>query len=339
MVMNGPGDRSGRVAPRRPPARGPVSSRAFAALDGEAVQAAEVNEYDVLDDADVQLALWCLYELAYRGFEDVDPDAEWWPAVVAFRRSLEQPFERAVRRAVRDRLADIPQGMPVASAIFALVEQDSSPSLAAFLHRQASRSEMLDFLRQRSIYHLKESDPHSFVLPRLDGPPKAALAELQYDEYGAGRPERLHATLFADALDACGLDRTYGAYLDEATAPTLAVNNVMSLFALNRRLRGAALGHLAVFEATSSLPSRKIATGVRRLGLPEAVALYYDEHVEADAVHEQLAARGVCQTLVDAEPQLREDVLLGAATCLELDGRAALAQLAQWGRADIGASA
>ena len=46
------------------------------------------------------------------------------------------------------------------------------------------------------------------------GAPKAALVEIQADEYGGGRPERMHARLFADAMDALGLDARYGAYLD-----------------------------------------------------------------------------------------------------------------------------
>ena len=153
-------------------------------------------------------------------------------------------------------------------------------------------------MTQRSLYHLKESDPTAFVLPRLDGPAKAALAELLYDEYGGGRPDRLHATLFARALEGCGLDPAYGAYVDLTPGYTLAVNNAMSLFGLHRRLRGAALGHLAAFEATSSLPCRRIASGIRRLGLPDAVWDYFDEHVEADAVHEQVALRNICGTLV-----------------------------------------
>ena len=49
----------------------------------------------------------------------------------------------------------------------------------------------------RSAYQLKEADPHSWALPRLSGPPKAALVEVQADEYGGGRPERIHAELFA----------------------------------------------------------------------------------------------------------------------------------------------
>ena len=52
--------------------------------------------------------------------------------------------------------------------------------------------------------------------PAARGPPKAALVEIQADEYGGGRPERMHAQLFADAMAALGLDSGYGAYLDSA---------------------------------------------------------------------------------------------------------------------------
>ena len=66
----------------------------------------------------------------------------------------------------------------------------------------------------------------------------------------------------------------------------------MTLFGLHRRLRGAIAGHLAAFEMTSSLPNRTYGDGFRRLGFGGDVTGYFDEHVEADAVHEQIAASG-----------------------------------------------
>jgi len=48
------------------------------------------------------------------------------------------------------------------------------------------------------------------------------------------------------------------------------------------------------------------AQGLRRLEMPEEIAAYYDEHVEADAVHEQLAVREICAPLVATEPGLTE---------------------------------
>ncbi len=106
----------------------------------------------------------------------------------------------------------------------------------------------------------------------------------------------------------------------------------MSLFGLNRRLRGAAMGHLAAFEMTSSLPSRKMSQGLDRLGLGGAMTAYYDEHVEADAIHEQLAARDICGTLAEDEPDQAAEILFGAFTCLDLEARFATALLGVLGR-------
>ena len=147
--------------------------------------------------------------------------------------------------------------------------------------------------------------------------------ELMYDEYGAGDPNRLHSHLFARGMEAAGLRAEYGAYVDEAPAEILEQNNAMTLFGLHRRWRGAALGHLAAFEATSSLPSRRMAQGLERLGFAPELVEYYTEHVEADAVHEQLAVRTICGSLVEAEPTLADDVFFGAFTCLDLEDRVA----------------
>ena len=318
-----------------PRPRGPLSEAVHARLEGRPHELPALDTaLDVLSDDDLHLALWMHYELHYRGFDGC-ADLEWDPGTIAWRRELESRFESALRSATAPYVEDaLGCSDDVAEQIEHLVEAVEGPSLAGFLQREATREQVLEFLAVRSLYHLKESDPHSFVLPRIDGPAKAALAELQYDEYGAGRPERLHATLFGDALEAAGLDRRYGAYVDRVPGHTLAVNNVMSLFALQRRLRGAALGHLTAFEVTSSVPCRRIAAGIERVGLPDVTAAYFHEHVEADAVHEQVALRDICGAFVRAEPQLRPDVLFGVAACLHLDVLSATAQLAAWTAGD-----
>ncbi|WP_082748332.1 iron-containing redox enzyme family protein [Nocardioides jensenii] len=319
-----------------PDPRGPLSQQvghvlAGRACEGPAVTALPLPTGEVLDSEDLQLALWMLFELHYRGFDGVDPDLEWDPVLIHSRGMLEGCLEgelrgltaEDVRRAQR-------RGGDLAGRLTWLIDDLDRGSLATFLQRSATVDQFADFMRQRSIYHLKESDPQSFVLPRIGGPAKVALAELQYDEYGAGRPERLHADMFGRALDAMALDSGYGAYIDEASAATLAMNNVMSMFGLRRRLRGAALGHLAAFEATSSAPCRRIVSGIERLGLPAATAAYFDEHVEADAVHEQLAIRNVCAALTDDEPELADDVLFGAASCLRMAEIAGEALVGSW---------
>jgi hypothetical protein len=315
-----------------PHERGPISSHVIQTLAGDNDRASvlALGPGEIIGDADVQLALWMIYELHYRGFDGVPADSEWDLGLLSLRRVIERSFEIELRTATKDLLQDIPRDGDIGQQLLDLVAADESPSTAAYLHRRAALEQMLDYLRERSIQQLKESDPQSFVLPRLDGAAKAALAELQYDEYGGGRPARLHATMYADALEAAGLDRTYGAYIDEVSGLSLASTNVMTMFGLNRRLRGAAMGHLAAFEASSSVPSRKVAAGIERVGLPDVVSAYFHEHVEADAVHEHIATHDICGAMVAEDPSLREDVLFGAASGLHLDALSGAELLQRW---------
>lgn len=317
------------MAAEVPVARGPVSAWVVHALrEGAAGDPPPLPEVTIIEDDDVQLALWMLYELHYRGFRDV-PDWEWDPILIGLRRTLETAYENALRVTLEEVASGQTSG-DIGQVLLDMAQADNGPGVASFLQRKATREQMRDYLRERSVQQLKESDPQSFVLARLDGQAKVALAELQYDEYGAGRTTQLHSTLYADALRAVGLNSRYGAYINDVSAVSLACANVMSLFSLNRRLRGAAMGHLAAFEATSSLPCRKISIGLARLHFPPAAAVYFDEHVEADAVHEQIAARDICTALVTEDPSLREDVLFGAAACLYLDGLVGTWLLERW---------
>jgi hypothetical protein len=285
---------------------------------------------DPLADEDLQLALYLCYELHYRGLPGVDERWEWSPSLLALRQALETRFEGALR-------ADVaPAGPPPAPerfdvALRAIADADDSPSLSRHVERAATLEHVREFLIHRSAYQLKEADPHSWAIPRLSGSPKAALVEIQADEYGGGRPERMHARLFADTLEALGLDPRYGAYLERLPAATLATVNLMSLFGLHRRLRGALVGHLALFEMTSSIPNRRYADGLRRLGCDNRAAThFFDEHVTADAVHEAVAAVDLAGGLARQEPELAEDILWGASALVEVEGRWARTLLDAW---------
>jgi hypothetical protein len=281
---------------------------------------------DISADRDFQLALWCCNELSYRGFERVSADLEWDPEIVAFRTELERPWSQWLQATFRRPAGDA----PIATQLRELIEADDGPALATYLHRRARLDQFRQFVLNRSIYQLKEADPHSYAIPRLDGKTKAALVEIQADEYGGGRPERMHAELFRTTMRWLDLDDTYGAYVPDVPAVTLALSNLMSLFALHGRWTGALLGHLAALEMTSTLPNRRYAAGAQRLGASPEQAQYFTEHVEADAVHEQIAAHDLCGSYVAQHPDAATDVLLGAAACLGLDNLFATHLLAAW---------
>ncbi|TDE08115.1 iron-containing redox enzyme family protein [Jiangella asiatica] len=279
-------------------------------------------------DDDLQLALWCCYELHYRGFADVPAEMEWDVDVLRFRADLERHWTACLRQLCAGREVD--PALPAPRLLRQIVDADDAPSLSRYLQRHATREQFREFARNRSIYQLKEADPHTFGIPRLDGAAKAAMLEIQADEYGGGRPERMHAELFRRTMRWLGLSDEYGYYVPQVPAVTLAVSNLMSLFGLHRRWLAALLGHLAVFEMTSTEPNRRYAAGVRRLGGDDDAARYFDEHVEADAVHEQIAAHDLCGSYLRAHPDAAIDLAFGATACLVVDGLFAKTLLVSW---------
>src|SRR4051794_27784265 len=87
---------------------GPLTEALAAALrrgDPEALPAAPPPSAHPLAADDLQLALWCLFELHYRGFAEVGEEWEWEPAAIGLRRALEQTLLATLRRDV-----DVPAG-------------------------------------------------------------------------------------------------------------------------------------------------------------------------------------------------------------------------------------
>lgn len=301
------------VEPKLPRAIGPLSSavidtlqRVRPALHARPIDVplCEADPYGL----DLQLALYVCYELHYRGFAGVNPRWEWNPSLLHVRGRLEETFLSAVRQDV----GEIDPDETAADAMDALsVEPADGAGPSYYLRDTGTWEQMREYFVHRSLYHLKEADPHAFAIPRLIGQAKASFVAVEFDEYGAGRGERVHQQLFADLLDAAGLDSAYLGYLNDVPADALASVNLMSLFGLHRALRGAAIGHFASTEITSSPGSRRLVDALERMGAPEPCIGFYREHVEADAVHEQVVRTDVVGDLVAREPHLDRDVVFG----------------------------
>ena len=319
-----------------PQARGPLSEQLFAALEGPADEGlaapGAIDSSDPIGDEDLQLALYVSYELHYASIRGVDEAWEWAPSHLAFRAPLERCFEAAVAALVPP--ADPDEVAAVSESLQAIVAEDPGPPLSRHMETRGTREQMLEHVVHRSAYQLKEADPHTWAIPRLSPKPKAALLEVQADEYGGGSSERMHSVLFAKTMAGLGLDPAYGRYLDLWPAPTLATVNLMTGFGLHRRRRGALVGHIAAFEMTSSIPNRRYGNGLRRLGCGRDVTHFYDEHVEADAVHENIAAWDLAGGLAAAEPEVAADILFGARALLQIEARWASHLMGAWGRGE-----
>ncbi|RKN43985.1 iron-containing redox enzyme family protein [Streptomyces hoynatensis] len=314
-----------------PEARGPLSAAVLDALRADpGAQAPPWPGVAAADPwgEDLQLALHTCYELHYRGLPGVADGWEWDAELLRFRQALERAFHDALRQAV-------PGGHEAEAALDGLlVAPAEDTGLSAHLHAEGDWPRLREYFVHRSIYHLKEADPHAWAIPRLEGRAKAALVAVEYDEFGGGREDRMHARLYAELLAAAGLDDGYLAYLDDVPAEPLALVNLMSLCGLHRGLRGALVGHFAAAEITTAPSARRLAAALERVGAAPACVRFFTEHIEADAVHEQVMRREVVGGLLAGEPELAADVVFGVQATEYLEGRLADRLLGAWRRGE-----
>jgi hypothetical protein len=311
--------------PSLPEPRGPLSDAVVTALadgSGDPLAAADARGAEAFGE-DLQLALYICYELHYQAFGGVDSAWEWDPELLRLRGAMERRFLSALGATLGRRGEDV-------DAALRRVLTDSPPSVSAYLRDEGEWWQMREYLVHRSLYHLKEADPHAWVIPRLRGRAKAALVAVEFDEFGGGREERMHARLFADLMAGAGLDPHYGHYLGVVPAVTLATVNMMSLFGLHRAMRGALVGHFAAAEITTAPNAQRMADALERLGAEPRCVVFFTEHVEADAVHEQVLRNDVIGDLVAHEPELAADVVMGMRATEILEDRLGTHLLDRW---------
>ncbi|MFD4638125.1 iron-containing redox enzyme family protein [Lentzea sp. NPDC058436] len=307
-----------------PTPRGPLSEQVVAALsgapDGRPVPFTAADPYG----EDLTIALHTLYELHYGGFDGVDPAWEWDPELLRLRAQAERVFLAALR-------SDVDGGDNLDGTLDALlVEHVPGSGVSHHLRDNGTWEQMCEYFAHRSVYHHKEADPHAWVIPRLRGRAKAALVAVEFDEYGGGRADRMHSRLFVDLLEGAGMSSDHLRYLDDVPAPAIAIVNMMSLFGLHRSLRGALVGHFAAAEITTGPSAQRMVQALTRMDADPRCVEFFTEHIEADAVHEQIMRHDVIGSLLEQEPTLRDDVVFGVQATNLLESRLADHLLAAW---------
>ena len=161
------------AGPQLPRPRGPMSAHLLERLrlapHAIPVPTAPHRPADPLGDEDLQLALYVLYELHYRGFAGVHDEWEWNASLLGLRCQLEDELEAGVTAVLGP-----PESVDMAAehmdlALREIVDADDAPSLARYIECRADPEQFREALIHRSAYQLKEADPHAWALPRLWG--------------------------------------------------------------------------------------------------------------------------------------------------------------------------
>ncbi len=324
---------------RLPTGRGPMSACVLDILNGSDEQsydrAPELRTDALLDGRsdDVQLALYLCYEVQYAGLPGTE-HLEWDLKLIEIRQTLERAFlttlDEEIARSSAGRRPEPTSPHAVSATIRHLLDADDGPSLSRYMETAGTLEQMRELIVHRSPYQLKEGDPHTAGVQRLNGRAKQILVQIQAGEYGADAPgRRTHAALFADTMCSLGLDPTPNAYLDVLPASSLAISNLISMFGFNRRWRGSLVGQLAAFEMTSVIPMGRYAAGLVRMGAPNRSGRFYDVHVMADAEHEVMAIEMVEQQCT-LEPTTADDVVFGVQSTMVVERWFAETLLHSW---------
>jgi hypothetical protein len=189
--------------------------------------------------------------------------------------------------------------------------------MAGFYRERATLEQMKEIVAQRSLFFLKEPDPWAMVIPSLRGEAKAGLLDVLLDEYGWGRHDHMHSTVYENLMGALGLETGFDAYFERTAWQFLAVLNYQWMLARHRRLCRRMYGYIYLVEADSPDSMRDYLAAWDRLGIQdEAVRKFYDLHVTADEGHQQVALQEMIMPVVRAEPGAARDIARGV-----LEGR------------------
>jgi hypothetical protein len=117
------------------------------------------------------------------------------------------------------------------------------------------------------------------------------------------------------------LDPAPGAYVDQVPGVTLSTDSLVSIFGLHRRWRGALVGHLAAFEITSVALMSRYAAAIRRLGMGDRAAEFYDVHVIAGETHHHISADELLVGLAESDPEAAADAPFGVSALVAVESR------------------
>ena len=212
---------------------------------------------------------------------------------------------------------------------------DEDGSWGEYVSQTASLDAMKRIVLQRSLFFLREPDPWIYAVPTLAGIAKAGLIDLLLDEYGWGKLDHMHSSVYARVMKALKLKTARDHYEKQTSWQYLATLNHQWMCALDPRLSRRLVGTIYLTEADSPGAMTNYLAAWDRLGIDDTnVAEFYDLHVHADENHRDVALHEVAMPVIEAEgPRAAREIAKGI-----FDGRALEAAFAtsEMARAEAG---
>ncbi len=177
-----------------------------------------------------------------------------------------------------------------------------------WLAAEASLAQMRWFLTQEAAGEAGFEDLLAYTQVKLPPRPKLECARNFWDEMGHGKQGAMHGQMLERMVRELDLHPA----IDTTVWESLALANTMVGLATTRRYGYHAIGALGVVELTAPGRVKKVAAGMRRLGLGGQASAYFDLHGALDVSHARAWMREVIHPLVESDPACGQFIAEGA---------------------------
>jgi len=191
-------------------------------------------------------------------------------------------------------------------------------ALFPWLERDASRSDMVWFLRQEVAGEAGFEDLVALAQLKLPSRPKLELARNYWDEMGQGNPSGMHGPMLSRLAAALDIGATPA---ENVVWEALSLANLMMALAVERRYAYHAIGALGVIELTAPARAQCVNAGLKRLGIEGEARRYFALHATLDVKHSEAWNREVLHPLVAADPRVATLIAEGALMRLHAGAR------------------
>jgi hypothetical protein len=251
-----------------------------ALASGQEVELAHLWGLQPHDSRDRLLSLLRLYELHTAPLDELGESVRWQhhPTISTIKATCEA-----------DWLAEL-DGVPVPTdlpdelvpALRTIAARNRKPAVYVWLAKEATREEVVDFLRWEGGPDAGFDDLVAACQIGLTGQAKMELATNYWDEMGNGDPTEVHTTLHDQLAAALGLRR-----LPRSVQPltALARDALGGMLATNRWLQPEMLGALGLIELEAGPRCRLVLQALQRVGADSDARRFYEVHAEVDPRH------------------------------------------------------
>jgi hypothetical protein len=226
-------------------------------------------------------------------------------------RESEGYFVEAERQRIGALLTDVPDQADAFVAWFEQLKQDGpgqGDPLFPWLAEEATYEQMRWFLHQEVAGEAGFDDLVALTQVKMPVAAKLELARNYWDEMGRGNESGMHGPMLSRLAAAVGVTPTPETTLWEA----LALGNLMSALATNRRYAFQSIGALGAIELTAPTRAGYVAAALRRLGMDGKARVYFELHATLDVRHSEAWNREVIHSLVAENPDTALPIAEGA---------------------------